>query len=65
MQPYFSSKQALTEADEKLRDLQKENSILRDSNAKLLDSAYNVERERQFVAAENTLKVVALPIVEF
>ena len=31
-----SSKQALLEAEEKLRDLQKENSILRESNAKLL-----------------------------
>ena len=55
--PNSSSRQALTEADEKLRDLQKENAILRESNAKLLDSAYNVERERQFVATENALKV--------
>ena len=52
-----SSKQALIESEEKLRDAQKENSILRESNAKLLDSAYNVERERQFTAAENALKV--------
>lgn len=52
-----SSKQALIEAEEKMRDLQKENAILRESNAKLLDSAYNVERERQFTAAENALKV--------
>ena len=52
-----SSRQALTEAEEKLRDLQKENAILRESNARLLDSAYNVERERQFAAAENALKV--------
>ena len=37
--------------------MQKENAILRESNAKLLDSAYNVERERQFVATENALKV--------
>ena len=54
---HSSSKQALTEAEEKMRDLQKENAILRESNAKLLDSAYNVERERQFAAAENALKV--------
>ena len=40
-----------------MRDLQKENAILRESNAKLLDSAYNVERERQFAASENALKV--------
>ncbi len=52
-----SSKQALMETEEKLRDVQKENSILRESNAKLLDSAYNVERERQFAASENALKV--------
>ena len=45
------------EAEEKSRDLQKENAILRESNAKLLDSAYNVERERQFAASENALKV--------
>jgi protein fantom len=52
-----ASKQALMEAEEKLRDVQKENAIIRESNAKLLDSAYNVERERQFVASENALKV--------
>ena len=54
---HSTSKQALMEAEEKLRDAQKENAILRESNAKLLDSAYNVERERQFTAAENALKV--------
>ena len=57
-----SSKQALTETEEKLRDVQKENSILRESNAKLLDSASNVERERQFAASENALKVQVMYI---
>ena len=45
------------EAGEKMRDLGKENSILRESNNSLLDSAYNLERERQFQASENALKV--------
>ena len=52
-----SSRQALLENDEKIKDLQKENSILRESNNKLLDSAYSVEVERQFHARENALKV--------
>jgi hypothetical protein len=52
-----SSRQALLESEEKIRDLQKENSILRESNNKLLDSAYSVEAERQFHATENSLKV--------
>ena len=52
-----SSRQALLESEEKIRDLQKENSILRESNNKLLDSAYSVEVERQFHASENALKV--------
>ena len=52
-----SAKQALLESEVKARDLQRENAILRESNEKLLDSAYNVERERHFVASENALKV--------
>ena len=52
-----SAKQALLESEVKSRDLQRENAILRESNEKLLDSAYNVERERSFVASENALKV--------
>ena len=52
-----SAKQALMESEVKARDLQRENAILRESNEKLLDSAYNVERERHFVASENALKV--------
>ena len=54
-----TSKQAMGEAREKLRDLERENDILRESNEKLLDSAYNVERERKFVASENALKVLS------
>ena len=52
-----SAKQALLESEVKARDLQRENAILRESNEKLLDSAYNVERERHFVASECALKV--------
>ncbi|TRY74599.1 hypothetical protein TCAL_00595 [Tigriopus californicus] len=52
-----ASKQALAEIEEKVKDLQKENAILRESNSKLLDSAYNLERERQFQATENALKI--------
>ena len=52
-----SAKQALMESEVKAKDLQRENAILRESNEKLLDSAYNVERERHFVASENALKV--------
>ena len=52
-----SSRHALLENDEKIKDLQTENSILRESNNKLLDSAYSVEVERQFHARENALKV--------
>ena len=52
-----SAKQALMESEVKARDLQRENAILRESNEKLLDSVYNVERERHFVASENALKV--------
>jgi hypothetical protein len=55
-----SSRQALLECEEKIRDLQKENSILRESNNKLLDSAYSVEVERQYHASENALKVLDL-----
>ena len=52
-----SSRLSLVQAQEKMRDLQKENSILRESNEKLLNSAFDLERERQFQASENALKV--------
>lgn len=52
-----SSKQALVELEEKAKDLKKENAILRESNNKLLDSAYSLERERHYQASENALKV--------
>ena len=45
------------EAEEKMRGIGRENAILRESNTSLLDSAYNLERERQFQASENALKV--------
>ncbi len=47
----------LAEQEEKARDLARENAILRESNSKLLDSAYDTERERQFQATETALKV--------
>ena len=37
--------------------MERENSILRDANRNLLDSAYSVERERQYHASEHALKV--------
>ncbi len=52
-----SQRQRLAEQEEKARDLQRENAILRESNGRLLDSAYDTERERQFQAAEAALKV--------
>ena len=52
-----SSSQLLAECEERARDLGKENAILRESNSKLLDSAYNAERERQFQAVEAALKL--------
>lgn len=42
-----SCRETLLELEEKCKDLQKENTLLRESNDKLLDSAYNLERERQ------------------
>lgn len=45
------------EAEEKMRSLEKENAIVKKSNEDLLDSAYSLEREREFQATENALKV--------
>lgn len=52
-----SSRQSLHQAKEKIRDLEKDNVILRESNEKLLNSAFDVERERKYMATENALKV--------
>ena len=52
-----SSAQLLAESEERARDLGRENAILRESNTKLLDSAYSAERERQFQAVEAALKL--------
>lgn len=57
-----ASRQALLEAEEKSRDLQRENAILRESNEKLLNSAFDLERERQYQASENALKVQVGPV---
>merc|ERR1712106_635379 len=52
-----SSRQLLYQAQEKIKDIQKDNSILRESNEKLLNSAFDMERERTYQATENALKV--------
>jgi len=52
-----SSRQSLFQAQEKIKDIQKDNSILRESNEKLLNSAFDMERERSYQATENALKV--------
>ena len=52
-----SSRQSLQQAQEKINDLLKDNSILREANEKLLNSAFDIERERKYVATENALKV--------
>ena len=52
-----SSKQALYQAQEKLKDLLNDNSILKEANEKLLNSAFDIERERKYQATENSLKV--------
>jgi len=51
------SRREAAETAEKVRDLQRENAILKESNSKLLDSAYDTERERQFQASEAALKL--------
>ena len=44
-----SSRQSLSQAQEKINDLLKDNSILREANEKLLNSAFDIERERKFM----------------
>ena len=52
-----SSRHNLYQAQEKVNDLLKDNSILREANEKLLNSAFDIERERKYQATENALKV--------
>ena len=52
-----SSRHNLYQAQEKVSDLLKDNSILREANEKLLNSAFDIERERKYQATENALKV--------
>ena len=52
-----SLRQGLAQAQEKQRDLAQENAILRESNEKLLSSAFDLEKERQHLARQNALKV--------
>ncbi|CAB4065012.1 RPGRIP1L [Lepeophtheirus salmonis] len=50
-------KQTIKESEEKINDLKKENLILREHNERLLNSAFDLERERQYQATENSLKL--------
>ena len=52
-----SSRLALQQAQEKVSDLSNDNVILREANEKLLSSAFDIEKERKFMAVENALKV--------
>ena len=52
-----SSRLALQQAQEKITDLTNDNAILREANEKLLNSAFDIEKERKFMATENALKV--------
>ena len=52
-----SSRQSLFQAQEKVKDLQKDNTILREANEKLLSSAFDIERERSHQATEAALKL--------
>ena len=52
-----SSRLALQQAQEKVSDLTNDNVILREANEKLLSSAFDIEKERKFMAVENALKV--------
>ena len=52
-----SSRLALQQAQEKISDLTNDNVILREANEKLLSSAFDIEKERKFMATENALKV--------
>ena len=52
-----SSRLALQQAQEKVSDLTNDNVILREANEKLLSSAFDIEKERKYMAVENALKV--------
>ena len=52
-----SFEQALYQAQEKVKDLTNDNIILKESNEKLLNSAFDIEKERKYQATENSLKV--------
>ncbi|XP_041375657.1 protein fantom-like [Gigantopelta aegis] len=47
----------ILEMQEQVRDLQRENAILKEANEKLVSSAFDLEREREWRQRENALKV--------
>ncbi len=52
-----ASQRALIEFQERINDLEKECDILKDANEKLVSSAFDLEREREWRQKENALKV--------
>lgn len=52
-----TSKRALVEYQERVADLEKECEILKEANEKLVTSAFDLEREREWRQRESALKV--------
>lgn len=52
-----TNQQRLVEMQEQVTDLQRETEILKDANEKLVKSAFDLEREREWRQKENALKV--------
>lgn len=42
---------------ERIEDLNRDNQVLKETNEKLLNSAFSLEREREFREREKTLKI--------
>ncbi|KAL5022687.1 hypothetical protein ScPMuIL_001842 [Solemya velum] len=53
----MANNRKLIEIQEQVTDLQKENIILKEANEKLVTSAFDLEREREWRQRENNLKV--------
>lgn len=54
---YFYKKKHFFKLRERVEDLNRENEILKDANQKLLNSAFSLEREREFRERERSLKI--------
>ncbi|XP_033116274.1 protein fantom-like isoform X2 [Anneissia japonica] len=52
-----ASQRIIAELQERISDVEREKEILREANEKLLNSAFDAERERQYRANEKQLKV--------